>query len=501
MKRNNREKSLTHRIFILFIILLLPTFFIREYRIIKSKKETKILPADNFTHIKLDPVEDKSFTFIVLTHDDVETIERNYESITSQKYERFNIVYIDQGSRDGTPELLKKKIGSNGEVQVIECFEEHEAYEKYYETVLNCPDNQVIIHLYGNDWLAHKDVLSLLSQSYAHPDVWLTYGQYLDYWNYQKGLNDPKPKKNLCKKRVQRAPWVVAPLKTFYAGLFKKLHVEAGFFLSIEDENALLSPMAELAKAHVRFIPDVLFIHNEKRDINREGRRLAFMAEKLKTPVEKTFSESIVDLMVFSENSPKDLKECLKSCQNFLRGIESIYVIYECTESTYLSYEELKKYFPKVHFIRPIEYGESTFKQAVTQALWGSGHGSPYVILSTDQVRIHAPILLSSCVGAMRKTGAYGFYLHLGKGEEDRFVKGVYSWNIRKGEGPFQSPDALQMGLYRRLDLERDLRELSFNSTYDLINTWADHAPNYRVGLSFEEARVSIFSSVMLTQS
>lgn len=165
----------------------MPTFFIREYRIIKSKKETRILPADNYTHIKLDPIEVKVFTFIVLTHDDESTIERNYDSISTQKYDQYNVIYIDKGSTDGTVELLKRKIGSNKEAQVIECSEDHEAYKKYYEVVSKCPDNQVIVHLYGADWLAHEDVLSLLAQSYSHPDVWLSYGQYLDYWNYQKG--------------------------------------------------------------------------------------------------------------------------------------------------------------------------------------------------------------------------------------------------------------------------------------------------------------------------
>lgn len=501
MKRNGREKSLANRLFILFIILLLPTFFIREYRIIKSKKDTRILPTDDFSHIKLDPVEDKSFTFIVLTQNDVQTIERNYESISTQKCDRFNIIYIDQGSNDGTVDLLRKKVGSKDGVQIIECEEGHEAYETYYQMVLKCPDDRVIVHLYGSDWLMHEDVLSLLSQSYSHPDVWLSYGQYLDYLNYQKGVIDPKPKRNLCKKRVQRAPWVVAPLKTYYAGLFKKLHVEAGFFLSIEDENALLNPMAELGKAHVRFIPDILFIHNEKREADRGGRRLAFMAEKFKSPVEHSFSESIVDLIIFSENTPENLEECLNSTHHYLKGIDSIQVIYSCSEESYISYENLKQIYPNIRFIRSIEYGNANFKQLVTQALWESGHASPYVLLSTDQIRIHAPILLSSCIGAMRRTGAYGFYLHLGKENERRFGKGVYSWNIRQGEGSFERPDSLKMGLYRRLDLERDLQELKFDSIEDLINVWADHAPNHRVGLSFEEPKVSTFSFDVLSRS
>ncbi|MDJ0651956.1 MAG: glycosyltransferase family 2 protein [Simkaniaceae bacterium] len=288
---------------------------------IKSKKEPKILPTDDFSHRKLDPVEDKTFTFIVLTRNDVQTIERNYESISTQRCDHFNIIYIDQGSNDGTIELLREKVGSKDEIQIIECKERYEAYETYYQVVFKCPDDRVIVHLYGSDWLMHEDVLSFLSQSHAQPDVWLSYGQYIDYLNYQKGVIDPKPKRNLCKNRVQKAPWVVAPLKTYDAGLFKKLHVEGDFFLSIGDENAFFSPMAELGKAHVRFIPEVLLIHSEKREGNRRRRQSAFLAEKLKGSVQQSFSASLIDRIIFSENMPENLEECLSSTQNFLDAL------------------------------------------------------------------------------------------------------------------------------------------------------------------------------------
>lgn len=491
MKRNRREKSLATRLFILFIILILPMFFIREYRLIKSKKETRIIPAGDFTQVPLDPIEDKHFTFIVLTHNDAGTIERNIQSIQSQKNGEFTIYYIDQNSNDETVKLLQKNINSSKSAQIFSCKEDHEVYEKYYEIVMGCSDREVVVHLYGSDWLAHDEVLSLLSQSYAHPDVWLTYGQYLEEWSYVKGIHDPKPKKMACKKRIQKAPWVIAPLKTFYAGLFKKLHIEAGFFLSIEDESALLNPMAELAKAHVRFIPDVLFIHREKRETHREGRRLSFMTDRFKGPVEKTFSEKVADLILFSNNSPSDLKGCLESCLTEVQGIQKVHVIYETSEAYYLAYEKLKKLYPHVHFVRPMHYGGETFKQAVSDVLCGEGNLSPYVILSSDQVRVQSSISLSSCIGAMRKAGAYGFYFHLGKEGEADPMKGIYAWNIPGGKKSIETPDALQMGLYRRLDLERDLKDLSFNSPSEMVAAWTDHAPSHRIGLSFEEARIT----------
>lgn len=463
-------------------------FFIREYRLIKSKKETRIIPAGDFTQIKLDPVEDKHFTFIVLTHNDAGTILQNIRSIQTQTSDNYSIYIIDQHSEDETVELAVNEVGCFKQAHLIPCMEDHEVYEKYYEIVMGCPDQEVIVHLYGSDWLAHDEVLSLLSQSYAHPDVWLTYGQYLDEWSYLKGINDPKPKKTSSKKKIQRAPWVIAPLKTYYAGLFKKLHVEAGFFLSIEDESALLNPMADLAKAHVRFIPDILFIHSEKREGHREGRRLAFMAEKLRGPVEKTLSEKVADLVLFSTNTPGDLKECLESCLTEIQGIQKVFVVYETDEEHFNAYEKVKKLYPYVQFVRPMHYGGSSFKQAVSTVLSDEGSFSPYVILSTDQVRVHSSISLSPCVGAMRKAGAYGFYFHLGK--EGDPMKGIYAWNFSGGKTGEETPDALQMGLYRRLDLERDLHGLSFDSPRELIAAWSDHAPMHRIGLSFEEARI-----------
>ncbi len=449
----------------------------------------RILPAEDFYSFEVADYQDKSFTFIVLTHNNIHSIDQNLDSILSQDHSDFQVYYLDLGSTDGTAEALRERVGEK--VALIECEKDYELYEAYYNIVLNCPDDQVIVHLYGTDWLAHNDVLSSLSQSYTNPDVWLAYGQYIDYPSYQKGIHDPKPKKTLYKKRVQRAPWVVAPLKTFYAGLFKKLHIEAGFFLSIENENALLMPMVELAKAHVRFIPDVLFIHNENSEKVRKSRRLAFM----ETQVEKTLSEKMVDLMILSEDTPENLEQCLKSCQGKLRGIADIHVIYRFTEKTYLSYEKVKRKFPKVHFTHPLEYGEATFKQTVIRSLWGGSKSSPYVLLSTDQVEVTEPILLSTCVEAMRKARAYGFFFPLGKEGKGPFRQGIYCWNIRH-----QTTLALQMGLYRRLDLEQELKTLQFGSLQELMERWAGQASGDRLGLSFERAKVTA-SGRMLTQS
>lgn len=497
MKGIKRGKSLTHRLFILFIILLLPTFFIREYRLIKSKKETRIIPAEDFAFIEIEPEEDKSFTFIILTHNNIDSIGQNIDSILTQKYSNFRVVYIDHQSNDGTIVQIQKAVKrKDRNVSLIECEYDHQVYERYYNLVSHSKDTEIIIHLYGNDWLAHEDVLVRLNQNYTNPDVWLTYGQYIDYVNLEKGIYDPKPKKTLYKKRVQRAPWVVAPLKTYYAALFKKLHIETGFFISIKDENALLVPMAELAKAHVRFIPDVLFIHNEQLKRNQKNGRVAFIVDHIKAS-----KGALVDLVLLSEDSPAQLNVCLASCEKNLNGIATIHVIYQCTEKNFNPYEVMKRVHGGVRFTRSSDCGEPNLKKAILQSLWQNAESSPYVLLSTDQVEVSSAVFLPTCIAAMQKTHAYGFYFHL-SGEDRKTPKeGIYSWSIRRGKGSFKKPDALQMGLYRRLDLEKDIKKLYFSSVLGLIRAWADEIDCYRVGLSFEESRVSTTSVELLTRS
>ena len=250
---------------IIFIILLFPIFLLKEYWILKSKKDLQICASSHRFTANEACLENKCFTFIVLTQNDAETVEKNYESILSQDYKQWNVIYIDQGSSDGTVALLKKKIIGNPNVKLIQCQQPHEAYRTYYQEVLKRADHDIIVHLYGSDWLAHQGVLSTLSQLYSHPKVWLSYGQYLEYGESEKEWSLTSSKNMLYKRKMRKIPWILAPVKTYYAGLLKK-NYSKGFFPSIENENALLSSVAKLSGLQIRFIPDILFIHYNKKE-------------------------------------------------------------------------------------------------------------------------------------------------------------------------------------------------------------------------------------------
>lgn len=498
MKHSKLDKKFFHRLFLLFIILLLPIFLIKEYRVITAKKDIRILPAQDFFQSQLLENNNKSFTFIVLTKNNIDVIDENFESILSQNYSQYQIIYIDQASTDGTPErlqeLIQKKRGIHS-ISLIEAKQDYEAFQAYFDQIYALDNDEVVIHLSGSDFLAHEEVLDCLDQVYMNPDVWLTYGQYFDYYSYQKGIYEAKPQKTLFKKRVQRAPWLLASFKTFYAGHFKKIKRDESieeYFLSIESEASLLLPLAELGKAHVQFIPDVLYIHSTRTKMKKRKMKLSSMTKKYTNslPDALPLQPEEVDVILFSHNRPEELNKCLKSIQTNVQGIGQVSIIYQCDESYFLAYETIKKEHPEVIFFRPEYQGAPDFKSSFFRSLVGRTGGSSYVILSSDQTVVQEAFSLSPCIEAMRKSRAYGFYFHLGRFGLKESSKGIYSWVIGQGQDAWREPNNLKMALYRKVDLERDFKNASFNNVTELIMLWSKEEVTHHFGLSFDHAKI-----------
>ena len=84
----------------------------------------------------------------------------------------------------------------------------------------------------GDDWFAHDMVLERLNEIYADPEIWLTYGSYIEYPNYGYSVANfaqPVPKRIFEKQSIReytRKHWCFCQLRTFYASLFKKIKIE-----------------------------------------------------------------------------------------------------------------------------------------------------------------------------------------------------------------------------------------------------------------------------------
>ncbi len=504
MKKTKLDKVFLHRLFLLFIILILPTFLIREYWLIKAKKDNRILPAQDFFQSQLIEKKNKPFTFIVLTKNNSDSIEENFHSLLEQKYSNYQIIYIDRGSTDGTVEKIQALIETKDSSRSITLFsfsKEHKAFQAYFDIVGQLDDDEIIVHLCGNDFLAHPQVLNRLDQVYTNPDVWLTYGQNLDYNYYQKGIYRPKPKKTLCKKRIQRAPWLLASFKTFYAKHFKKIKREEEietYLLSVENEIAFLLPLAELGKSHIQFIPDVLSIHNGSSQKNKKKIPFNEFSKRLSFLIQETFpkNEKRVDLILFSDNRPERLDLCLKSIKTQVKGIGDISVIYWSDKYHLFSYQKMIHRYPKIIFMTPFREKGLDFKTLFMNALIGNANSSPYILLSSDQIIVTEEISLPICIRAMQKFRAYGFYFHLGQEKKNNCLEEMYSWFIGQGQKELREPNTLKMTLYRKVDLERDFKYQQFDSPEELIMLWARQLSLPHFGLSFNISKIRLAPNI-----
>ena len=301
MSEEKRDRSPAKRLFILFIILLLPTFFIREYQLIRSKKEVRLPLVEDFSPLAETHAEDKHFLFVVFTKNHRNFLEESFQSIMKQSYLNFKVVYLDQGSVDGTIEWLSEKRSEN--VSLIECQKPFTLHQTYYDLVSQAENETVIVHLYGNDSLAHQEVLSELNQSYQNPDVWLAYGKPVDPTPLEKMPHDAPPKWSAQKKKPRRALCSSGSLKSYYAGLLKKIEIEPDFFLSMKDENALLEPIMEFASAHVKFIPQGLYFHSHSRENQDKQKKAGRANEQIGHEIKKRDLNEYVEMILVSNRS------------------------------------------------------------------------------------------------------------------------------------------------------------------------------------------------------
>jgi len=219
------------------------------------------------------PIVNRSFAVVILGCNNGAFVEKTLQSVFSQNYLDFRIIYVDNGSDDGSFDLAKGIVEESG--QEMRCIlirndEPLEVATNLSRIVDTCSDSEIVVVMRGEDWLAHEWVLSRLNQYYADPDLWMSYGQYLQYPNYSLGAS-----KSLSEdKFVRHQPFQASHLKTFYASLFRQIQPSDLLFAT---DFAYMAPMLEMAKGHTAFIPEILYIENQ---ISPQEEEIADLAEK-----------------------------------------------------------------------------------------------------------------------------------------------------------------------------------------------------------------------------
>lgn len=199
----------------------------------------------------------------------------NLGNLFAQNYTNYHVIYIDDCSDDNTYELVKKFVADcrqDYRVTLIRNPERQGALYNIYHAIHSCPDKAIILTLDGDDWLKGRDVLSTINQAYSNSNVWLTYGQFEEYPRGNLGICHPMPDYIVQSKSYRKQEWFTSHLRTFYAGLFKRVKKEDmmqdGKFYTVTWDQAFLFPMLEMANGHFLFIDKILYVYNQANPLN-----------------------------------------------------------------------------------------------------------------------------------------------------------------------------------------------------------------------------------------
>lgn len=138
-----------------------------------------------------------------------------------------------------------------------------------------CGDDDIIVIVDGDDWLAHDQVLAKIDEVYQANDIYLTWGQCEKYPEGQVPIKYASniPERVIQEKLFREIPFVFRQLRTFKYLLWRHikdqdLRDEDGEYFRILSDKATLFPMLEMAGKKIKYMKETLYIYNLENPLN-----------------------------------------------------------------------------------------------------------------------------------------------------------------------------------------------------------------------------------------
>jgi len=226
--------------------------------------------------------EKKEFVIIIPSFNNEKYCIGNLQSVAMQCYPYWEAIYIDDCSTDKTRHLVEafvKEHNLQNRFRIIRNKKNIGAMANFYYWINNVDAKKIIVHLDGDDRLAHPMVLEKLAYAYSDPKVWLTYGNFRAEPETYPFRSSPLPKKVMKKNAFRKNDWVTSHLRTYYAKLFHKINKKdlmyKDAFVPMAADQATMFCLLEMAsRGHIRFINEDLYIYNYTNPLNDEKKDL-----------------------------------------------------------------------------------------------------------------------------------------------------------------------------------------------------------------------------------
>lgn len=212
-------------------------------------------------------------------------------------------------------------------------------------------------------------------------------------------------------------------------------------------------------------------------------------------------NEYKADLVVFSYNRPMQLYAFLESAKLYMSGLGETHVIYRADPAYDSAYDQVKKEFSDVKYVKQGDSPAQDFKLLTLKAAFESPH--KYVIFAVDDIIIKDQIVIPVSISALEKENAYGFYLRLGSQIDHCYNingpqkipplkdvgEGIYEWQLSQAEYDWGYPNTVDLTIYRKNDIKEALRQTDYSNPTTLEARWPKGAKDYK-GLCFANTKM-----------
>lgn len=241
---------------------------------LSAQKNPEIFAAQN-TYLKdIILPENKRFVIVIPSYKNSTWCEKNILSCLTQNYSNYRIIFTDDCSPDDTFEKVSKVVENHfnkSKVTLVKNTVRKGALENLYDMIWSCEDEEIVVSVDGDDWLAHDNVLNKLNEVYSN-DVWITWGQYANSHDGGIGISRDLPLEVIKNNSYRKYEWVTSHLRTFYTWLFKNIKKEdlfyQGKFGASAYDQFIYFPMLEMAGVHSKFVNEIFLLYNLENPLN-----------------------------------------------------------------------------------------------------------------------------------------------------------------------------------------------------------------------------------------
>lgn len=178
-------------------------------------------------------------------------IEDAVSSVKSQSYPNFRHTVVDDLSSDDTAARARAASAGDERVQVIRNEQKYFALGSCWRGIRASQpdDDEVIVVLDGDDWLAHAGVLDRLASAYADPNCWMTYGSFMRMGGTRDKDARPYPGDIVARSLYRKRRCAVPHLRTFRYKLWKSIPWE---YLSVTTAEVTCARWRAVARGRLR---------------------------------------------------------------------------------------------------------------------------------------------------------------------------------------------------------------------------------------------------------